>query len=253
MSLRKLKHPLLAEMKEYRNCAHSPRKYARETVLVLTRLWKTARRNNTDVWGLVTKYAHATDNEKFNGSTIKTAFRSFLVKKQGGRCCYCRCWLLAASGARHIEHVLPRKFYPGFSLDFLNLSVACVDCNLAKTKDVWGTISVDAKAYPDAQHFPDMYHPRFHRYDDHVRYVVFESNLGGIALYRGITPQGQHLCLHLLDKIASKRALLNNNLDLKESINEIEGYRNVTGHIDMPALDTFSQALNDRLAELINE
>lgn len=98
-----------------------------------------------------------------------------------------------------------------------------------------------------------MYQPRFYRYDDHVRYVVFETNLGGIVLYLGITLQGQHFCLNLLDKIASKRALLNNNLDLKDSINEIEVYRNVTGHVDMPDLDAFSQALNDRLAELVSE
>ena len=252
MGLVKIKGPTLVEIIEYRKQAHKTRKHARPTFLILNKLWKKSRRNDEDVWDELTNYAHPTESEHINGSAIKGAFRAFLLKRQQGRCCYCRCWLLAAAQARHIEHILPRSSYRRFSLDFLNLTVACVDCNLAKSRRVWGNVPLDALVYPSQNFFADMYHPRFHHYNEHVRYIAIETNDGAISIYLGLTPQGRHLCLNLLDKIASKRALLNNNLELKDSMSEIEGYRNVVEKIGTPALDIFSEALNDRLTELIN-
>jgi len=236
---------------EYRKRAHRTRKHARLTLSILSKLWKRARRENKDLWEELTKYEHPTLGEYVHGRAIKGAFRDFLLRKQQGRCCYCRCWLLATASARPIEHILPRNSYRRFSLDFWNLAVACVDCNLSKTKHVWGSIPTGAIQYPSGNHFPDMYHPRFHPYNEHVRYVLVETNGGGIALYRGLTPQGKHLCMNLLDKIATKRALLNNNPGLKQSLNDIDDYRTMSRKLGTPQLDALAKLLDTRLMEIV--
>lgn len=239
------------EIKLYLGRPHRTRKHVAATLLVLRKFWRESRRLDSDVWDNLSSYGSAAAKEAVNGSAIKGAFRDFALRLQHGRCCYCRCWLPATPYAMPIEHILPRNAYRRFSVDFWNLAVACVDCNLAKGSKAWTSIPAGTAGYPRRDAFPGMFHPRYHSYNEHVRFIVIETNGVSIALYRGRTQQGNHLCLNLLDKIASKRALLNNNPELQESLQDIDRYRAATGTIVAPALDAFAKTVDSRLMDLI--
>lgn len=230
--------------------AHRIRKHVQASLAVLAKMRRIARREHRDVWAELSYYVHPVPDEAIDGAALKGAFRDIAMQYQHGRCCYCRCWLPATAYARPIEHILPRRVYGHFALEFANLAVACVDCNLAKSDEVWGSIARETLRYPDAGAFSDMYHARYHFYDAHVRYIIIETNGVSVALYRGRTTQGKHLCRTLLERIASKRALLTNNPDLQASLHDIDRYRVATCDIAMPALDKLVAALDQRLTEL---
>lgn len=253
------KHPITtraqmrAELAEYRKRAHRPLKYTPHVIPVLLEMWRRSRRNKTDLWKELSNYSHAIYKDDITGVSIKSAFRDFMRKSQQGRCCYCRCWLVGSAHARPIEHILSRDDYPQFSLDFWNLAVACADCNLAKTNHVWGSVPTTAKRYPGHDGFHDMFHPRYHAYNDHIRYVVVETNAGGIALYQGLTPQGKHLCIKLLNKIASKRALIAEHPELNESMEGINQYRVAVDSKAAPHLHKFAEMLDRSLLDLLED
>ena len=246
------KAQMRSELASYYRQAHVPYMYISDVLPVLKEMWARARTHRVDVWRELGAYVHGTHKDKVTGSSIKSAFRRFLGKPQQGRCCYCRCWLVGSGHARPIEHILPRDAYPQFSLDFWNLAVACADCNLAKTAHVWGTIPRAAHIYPGPEAFLDMFHPRYHAYDDHVRYVVVETNHGGIALYQGLTAQGKDLCLRLLDKIASRRALIDDHPELGASMNEIDHYRAEMDRTVAPELHAFAHMLDTALMDILH-
>lgn len=245
------KKKLFAEIAEYRHRTHRTKKHSRTAYLVLANFWKRSRREKVDLWEALGSYEHPVEKSTVTGTAIKKAFRDYMLEKQRGRCCYCRCWLHNNAYAKPIEHVLPRSSYKQFSLDFWNLAVACVDCNLGKGNRVWGTVPVNAQTYPNRDDFGQSFHPRLHLYNEHVRYIMVETNTGGIALYRGLTPQGKHLCSELLDIIASKRVLLDNNQQLSRSISEIDAYRAQTKEIATPELDAFAKCLDQKLRLMI--
>jgi len=240
------------QLSEYLQCAHSAKRHLGSTLGVLYDLWRKARKEKRDVWDELTKLKHPGSGNKVNGTAIKSAFRKYISSHQQGRCCYCRQWLVSSGGARPIEHILPKAEYPQFSLDFWNLAVACADCNLAKLKDVWGSVRRDSFLYPGPVVFQDMFHPRFHAYNDHIRYVFVETNTGGIALYEGLTPQGKHLCLNLLKKIATKRALVEHNPELKKSMSNIVSYQARVEGIGSSRLAEFTEMLDDSLVNLLD-
>lgn len=239
------------ELGAYYREAHVPFMYIPDVLPVLKEMWSRSRMHRVDVWRELGNYAHGTHKDKITGSTIKSSFRKFLGKPQQGRCCYCRCWLVGNGHARPIEHILPRDSYPQFSMDFWNLAVACVDCNLAKTAHAWGSVPRNAATYPRHDAFHDMFHPRYHAYNDHIRYVAVETNHGGIALYQGLTEQGKDLCLRLLDKIASKRALISDHPELNASMNDIHQYQATMDRTAAPKLHAFAEMLDDTLMDIL--
>lgn len=152
--------------------------------------------------------------------------------------------------AKPIEHVLPKKDYPHFSLHFWNLAVACADCNRLKGADVWGSIPLRRFAYPHPGEYPDMFHPRFHNYADHVDFVHIATNHGSISIYKGLTPQGRHLCTALLHKVAKERMLLDAAPGLNSAISTIESFR--TQHDGKhPELLDFMAALDNALLSTV--
>lgn len=185
-------------------------------------------------------------------SDIKGAFRQYIAKQQGNRCCYCRRWLLNSGYSKPIEHILPRESYEQYSFHFWNLSVACVDCNSLKTDDDWASPTKQGlEAYPAPNSFTEMFHPRFHRFDDHVRFIRVQTNDHSVTLYRGITPQGQKLCEDLLNKIAGKEVIVNANADLKSSLETIEQFEVEEGSELESALKSLHGALSGRTFELV--
>ncbi|WP_283190700.1 hypothetical protein [Pseudomonas sp. PMCC200344] len=185
-------------------------------------------------------------------SDIKGAFRNYIAKEQGNRCCYCRRWLFNSGYSKPIEHILPRESYEQYSFHFWNLSVACVDCNSLKSDKDWACpTKQNLEAYPLPSTFTEMFHPRFHRFDDHVRFIRVQTNDHSITLYRGITPQGQKLCDDLLTKIAGKEVIVNANLALKSSMETIERFDVEEGSELEAALRSLHGALSDRAIELV--
>ena len=185
-------------------------------------------------------------------SDIKGAFRSYIETAQRNRCCYCRRWLCNSGYSKPIEHILPRKTYEQYSFHFWNLSVACVDCNALKKETDWANPDKHGfEAYPLPSTFTEMFHPRFHRFDEHVRFIRVQTNDHSITLYRGITPQGQKLCDDLLTTIAGKEVIVNANAALKSSMETIERFDVKEGSHLESALKSLVGALSERSIDLL--
>lgn len=185
-------------------------------------------------------------------SDIKGAFRSYIEEEQKNRCCYCRRWLCNSGYSKPIEHILPRKVYEQYSFHFWNLSVACIDCNALKKEADWANADKHGlEAYPAPRAFIEMFHPRFHRFDEHVRFIRVQTNDHSITLYRGITPQGKKLCDDLLTTIAGKEIIVNANAAIKSSMETIERFDVKEGSELEKALKSLHGALSERAIELL--
>jgi uncharacterized protein (TIGR02646 family) len=240
------------ELKLYLGVAHGTKKHVPRTQVLLRKLWTQAlSRPFADVWPTLDAMTDVTALGTIKGASIKSAFRRRLLELQGGRCCYCRRWLVSTAYAKPIEHILPRHHYPQFSIEFWNLAVACSDCNGAKTDDVWGAISTARRRYPRAREFTDSFHPRFHRYDDHIRYVRLETNVNAVVLFTGLTPQGRHLCRSLLHRIAAKETLVENNPALAPAMDHIRSFEAKASGMRLDRFDAFREALDQSVMRLL--
>ena len=240
------------ELKLYLGVAHGTKKHVPRTQALLRKLWAQARsRPFVDVWPTLDAMADVTALGTITGVSIKAAFRRRLLELQDGRCCYCRRWLVSTAYAKPIEHILPRRHYPQFSVEYWNLAVACRDCNGAKTDDVWGAIRTSRRRYPRAAEFTDAFHPRFHRYDDHVRYVRLETNVGAVVLFTGLTLQGQHLCSSLLHRIAAKETLVENNPALARAMDQIRRFEAKAEGMRLERFEAFREALDRSVMRLL--
>lgn len=249
-------HPSKAEMRReielYMSVAHGTKKHVLRTQELLGHLWSRSRtRPYADVWPALDALCDVSPRGTINGAAIKAAFRRRLLELQGGRCCYCRRWLVGTAYAKPIEHVLPRRHYPQFSVEFWNLAVACTDCNSIKTDDVWGTVSLSQRRYPRARDFTDAFHPRFHRYDDHVRYARLETTFSSVVLFTGVTVQGMHLCRSLLHRIAAKETLVKNNPELEPAVEQIRNFESKAEGLRLTRLDAFCSALDQSILRLL--
>lgn len=238
------------QLKQYRAQAHATKKHIPATLALVQTLWNTSRRERKDVWELLSKHNAGKEKEPITASAIKKAFREFITVQQAERCCYCRQWLFRMAHAKPIEHVLPKITYPHYSLHFWNLAVACADCNRLKGDDVWGAFPPRRFSYPHPSEYTDMFHPRFHQYDEHVQFVHVATNRGSIALYKGLTPQGRHLCSELLHKVAAERMLLDADPALNSAVSEIENYRSQLAG-SSPHLQTFMKTLDGALLRIL--
>ena len=203
------------------------------------------------MWPALDAMLDVTARGTITGAAIKSAFRRRLLESQDGRCCYCRRWLVSTAYAKPVEHILPRHHYPQFSVEFWNLAVACSDCNGAKTDDVWGAISTARRRYPRAREFTEAFHPRFHRYDDHVRYVRLETNVSAVVLFTGLTTQGQHLCRSLLHRIAAKETLVVNNPVLAPAMDQIRSFESKAEGLRLARFDAFRAAIDQSVVRLL--
>lgn len=251
-------YPSLSEMrlekKRYLQMAYKVKKNIPHTLAQLRNLRKKSRlAPNVDVWPELDKDIKVNALVTIKGSEIKSAFRRYLMQNQENRCCYCRRWLSNIAHAKPIEHILPRSHFPQFSIQFWNLAVACSDCNTIKSDDVWGSTSLHSSRYPVPHEFTDIFHPRFHRYNDHIRYIRLETNLSAVVIFTGCTPQGQHLCRSLLHKIARKETFIQNNQILATAIKHIDSFKEKaeTLNLNLQHFDAFSKTLNESILRLL--
>ena len=177
----------------------------------LLKMFRSSRRGVTNGWDLLNALGKSDKKAKVNASELKRALRDQLSPRQAHRCCYCRRWMANNGYARHIEHVLPHSKFPQFSVHFWNLAIACPDCNLLKADSVWGGIDRKKKRYPLPSDIRTWFHPRFHDYDHHVRFVRLESNGMAVVVFIGLTHPGRFLCENLLRHIAKMELLVTSN------------------------------------------
>lgn len=240
------------ELRRYLNAAHRANKHVPLTRKLLGVLWvQSRRRPYQDFWPALETLATLAAHPAITSTAIKRAFRDRLLVLQEGRCCYCRRWLERTPYAKPIEHILPRRNYPQYSLEYWNLAVACSDCNGIKSADVWGAIATTRRRYPRPHEFKETFHPRFHRYDEHVRYVRLETNQSSVVMFLGLTDQGRHLCRTLLHRIAAKETLVENNPALASSVNLIKKFESKAEGMGLERFEAFRQALDRSLLDLI--
>ena len=231
--------------------AHEVARHNKAAVAFLRKLHVKSRLKG-DVWMELSTYNESKTNG-VTGPQIKNAFRRFVVALQGNRCCYCRRWLLNIAHAKPIEHILSRDSYPQFSMNFWNLAVACFDCNQLKLEANWSLFAVPRLDYPTANAFTDFYHPRFHRYAEHVSYERTENNLVSNVTYSGHTPQGKHLCSEMLYIVAARENLYSNNPSLAEAITSIQQFQDRHSSGELPALEAFRNSLNESMQHQLDD
>ncbi|WP_243055025.1 hypothetical protein [Pseudomonas sp. BP01] len=255
---------MTATLDRYKAKCHKTKKHRARTLLILARLnrdalrlfdgdYKGALKPESDLWK---KFSERVPKKGItsipSGSSIKSAFRAFLASEQGNLCCYCQRWLLNNGNAKPIEHILPRESFEHYAFNFWNLAVACVDCNGLKSSYVWVDGEKHGKReYPEPSSFTEMFHPRFHRFKDHVRFIRVQTNDHNITLYRGVTVQGKKLCEDLLRDIAAKEVLVNGNPAMKASLSAINQFEAEEGSELEGALVKLQEAFSDAAMRLI--
>ncbi|KQQ96131.1 HNH endonuclease [Massilia sp. Leaf139] len=203
-----------------------------------------AETSRLDRWFALTDYKKSFKGEKPRefGKEVIAALRLHLVGLQKGRCCYCRRWLQNVAHARPVEHVLSRKDYPQFSMQYRNLVVCCRDCNQKKSDANWCDLPHTARHYPKV--IDDYFHPRLHVYDTHIRYVRIETNDTVVALYHGLTDQGRHLCREHLKTIAQVDGLVSNNKRVSKAFARLQAASDVRDPSKVRELDAFINELH---------
>lgn len=246
----------------YRQACHQRKRYLEETCEHLTkreamalkefrRRQKDPTRAHNDLWTAWSNYRKK-QTSGVTGRLVKQALRDFLEELQNGMCCYCQRPLVNIAHAKPIEHVLPRVDFIQYTFHFWNLAVACHDCNQLKREAVWANEDKrNVELYPRPAEFTEMYHPRFHRFADHVRFIRVQTNEHIISIYIGITAQGRHLCLNLLKKLAAREIVLNSNPELRQALEVINAHATARQDALPSALEAFQLALADSTSALI--
>ena len=236
-----------AELKRYLQQAHTTKKHIEKTARFLRAKSREALKSGTGDWDLLSK-GTIPDISPVTGPEIKSAFRRYIVSQEQERCCYCRKWLPNIAHARPIEHVLPRHHYPRFTFYFWNLAVSCFDCNSVKKDQDWGGFSKTRQDYPAPSEFTKIFHPGFHSYEAHVRYIRIETNTTRVVLYKGITTQGKHLCKELLNAVAAREVLRENNPAINSAMKKLEAYSDTAEEIGLKEFAPFLTALMESIS-----
>lgn len=213
---------------------------------LLRELRSAAKKGDEAVWGRLSDPENACSKE------LKTMLRTSLKTRQEPRCCYCKRWLLNIAHASPIEHVLPRKYYPQFALRARNLAIACYDCNSLKSDDDWGSFVGPHNGYPSPM-LMGFFHPRYHSYDEHIRYMRIETNQQEFVTYHGLTPQGRHLCAELLSKVVGKQSLKRSYPQLSSWVRALDELGADQESPHRPALQVFRDAIDKTIAERLSD
>lgn len=207
--------------------------------------------SGTDLWSKLTNHRKRYQSG-VTGPLIRKALRAFLEKEQSSLCCYCQRPLINIAHAKPIEHILPRVNFVQYTFHFWNLAVACFDCNQIKSDANWANADKhDRECYPGPAEFYEMFHPRFHTFDEHVRFIRVQTNEHIISLYVGITEQGRHLCLNVLKELSAREIMLNGNPELKSALKVINANVAMNEGDPPSALTVFLDTLASSTSQLI--
>ena len=207
------------------------------------------------LWSEFYEYASPT-NENVTGKSIRNHIRTLIEAEQHQQCCYCRRPLLNNAYAKPIEHILPHSIFVQHTFNILNLSISCVDCNSKKSDDVWTAHRERfwrTTRYPTARAFSDMYHPRLHRYDEHIKFFRVQSNTHCISIYTGLTPQGIKLCEKLLTHISKLEVFVSANSELKKHIQTLQDEQSQPGSAAGDAIEAFKKAFDKATKAILED
>lgn len=185
------------------------------------RQWRRASGTCDKAWSNIRTAEFTVGGKSFTGAGLITKLRDHLVSLQDGRCCYCRRTLQGIAYAKPIDHVLPQAVFPRYTFHYRNLAVACFDCNKVKSDDDWSGWGASRRRYITERSCRNFFHPRYHRYDDHVRYLHVATNGASLSVYFGLTQQGRSLCANLLHKSAGRQLALTANARLDGAVLKI--------------------------------
>lgn len=185
------------------------------------------------------------------GTDVVKRLRDHLVDLQQGRCCYCKKVLQGAAQARPIEHILSQSDYWQYAFRYRNLAVACHNCNSAKSNNDWTSLPKGPHRYPRPEICADFFHPRYHSYDKHIRYVHIATNDTSFSLYIGLTDQGRKLCRNLLSKTSKRELVLGSNERLGAAMSKLQSLSTMSDDVGpLPKLESFIDLLNQRIENL---
>lgn len=188
------------------------------------RHWRrAAATRGKQAWSEIRGAEFRAGGKTFKGAWLITRLRNHLVSLQKGSCCYCRRPLQGIAWAKPIDHVLPKKHFPRHAFHYRNLAVACYDCNHFKSDDDWSDWISSRRKYIPERRCGKFFHPRYHSYDDHVRYLHIATNGASLSVYFGLTTQGKKLCAELLHKSAGRQLALTANPRLEGALSKIRG------------------------------
>ena len=215
---------------------------------VFFRRWRRAACTHGKAWNAIRTADYSAGGKTFTGALLITSLRNHLVSLQGGACCYCRRPLQGIAWAKPIDHVLPKDRYPHYTFHYRNLAVACYDCNHVKSNHEWSGWHTSRRKYIPEKRCRKFFHPRYHVYDEHVRYLHIATNGASLSVYFGITKQGRKLCVDLLHKSAGRELALTANPRLDVALTKIRcqtetmGKQAVAGHLNdfLAALEAFA-------------
>lgn len=99
---------------------------------------------------------------------LRENLRKHFLNEQKNRCSYCKLLKQENHGLTwDIEHIVPRKLFPHFTFEPLNLSISCKECNEAKGEENVFTTNYKYKKYPKSEKYA-IIHPHFDKYTDHM-------------------------------------------------------------------------------------
>jgi uncharacterized protein (TIGR02646 family) len=207
------------------------------------REWRRKATGTPGSWSLIRDATYSVGGKKVKGSFLVTLLRKHLVTLQGGRCCYCRCRLQGIGYARPIEHVLSRDDYPQYTFRYRNLAVSCYDCNHLKSASNWSSVKKTRRRYPNERACADFFHPRYHAYDEHVKFVHIATNGAEIRLFIGISAQGKQLCRDLLHRACARELSLSANARLAGPIEQLRRHIDEESAHARASVETFLKVL----------
>ncbi|KGJ87631.1 HNH endonuclease [Colwellia psychrerythraea] len=104
-------------------------------------------------------------------ANIKSKIKEHYLTEQNTTCPYCKRNLQTRHGRSwDIEHIIPRSTVENFMFEPLNLCMACVDCNGAKS-DKKITSSTARVNYPSRSGQFLIIHPHFDVYEDYIMVI----------------------------------------------------------------------------------
>lgn len=256
INIKDLRKRLREELNAYMARPHRTEIHQEAAKQEILKIFKTSRRGAVSGWDLLNAVGKSDKKAKVNTSALKGALRDQLSPRQTNRCCYCRRWMANSGYSRHIEHILPHSEFPQFSVHFWNLAIACPDCNTLKSTTIWGGVAKTRRRYPLPSEIKTWFHPRFHDYDHHVRFVRLESNGTAVVVFVGLTDAGRFLCDNLLRYIGRMEMLVASNPILSGYAAALQDYQDNQGQaapIKGEALRKFQAELTRSIVEFADQ
>ena len=214
-------------------------------ILEEERFFDAAARPSANKWSALRNTIWLGHYVEITGASIMSALRAHLSSLQQENCCYCGQPLLRGGYSRQLDHILPASVYGRFSFHFWNLAVACERCNRIKKAAGYQPISRRARHYPEPDEFADFFHPRFHPYDQHIRFGLTATQHYSYIVFVGLSKQGKQLVNDVLKAAALEMTRESNDPVIKAAAEKIRKAASTQGPKAQAAMLRFEDAIRE--------